>query len=473
MATKFPIATTANLPISGVGHASLPVIFLEDTNTKAVEPLLDALKWASALSVELKSISVQKHIVTLCNFINFYHLFNEGKEINLEEQTYTVLAYIDFRITGTTFLNRDHPLHKLNWAGVSKATASTEFRYIIRFLQFLEDTTGHDTKSVDAKRYKLTKLSLNNLQSLSERDFFIHLSQYRKFWEENFPNNEVKDMRFMKPAKRISGHRLFPTEEEVLAIIGAESNPVFKAIWLLQSYGASHRISEVLNIWQEDILPDSYSELFFGIKNSIHPTVVIAHPSESTWLGNPKSNRKTRMQHLLEKYGIVPRSERSANDPLYSGFKSKLLYGTHLTANTWWLRPEAAELFRECVVEIESFHRHNRTSKYHPYFFVNMYAKNEYYGEPLKKSRIESAWVSCCKRVGINPHQGGRNIHGLRHFQMSLLNNLQIPPEQIRLIRGDSSVRSQEDYGISAKSLSNALQNMEKLNVGAKQLPEN
>lgn len=457
MTTSFPIAATAHLPIAGVGHSTLPVIFVEDVRTKAVEPLYEGINWASALSVQLKSISVHKHLTTLCNFINFYHLFNDGQSISLEQQTYTLLAYIDFRTTGTNFLDHSHPLRRLNWDGVAKSTASVEFKYLLRFFEFLEHTTEGESTSLEIKRYKISSSKLEKLKSLGDRDFFIHLSQAREQWEDVYPNSDKMSLNLIRSTNRTTGHRQYPSEEEIHALISAEKNPVFKAIWLLQSYGASHRISETLNIWQEDILPPNYTEYFFGIKNQSLPTVLIAHPSESTWLGKPHSKKTTRMQHLLQKYGIKPRPERSSNDPLYAGFKAKMMYGTHLTANTWWLNNRAAELFQECVEEIEFFHRHNRTSRIHPYFFINMHAKDESQGNPVTKNRIEKAWKSACKRVGIPPHHNGRNIHGMRHFQKSLLNSLGIPPDQIQIIRGDTSIKSQEDYGICAKSLKAAL----------------
>lgn len=458
MTNSFPVAATTHLPITGIGHSALPVIFVQNEKTGGIELFTEALEWASVLSAHLKTISVRKHVTTLCNFVNFYNLYSEGQDMSVNAQSMSVLAYLDFRISGTEHLDLDNPLHPLGWRGCAKTSVRTEFKYLTRFFRWLEEHIGDGAKTIDQRLFRLPQKSIQKFHSLDKRDFFLHLSSHRKHWEDLTTDDSLLMPRRFKPAGRENGFRPFPPAEEIRAIIAAEQNPAFKALWLLQSYGASHRVSEVLNIWQEDILPPSYSKEFFGLPSNGLPVVLIAHPSESTWLGHFTSGKTNRLQYLLTKYNFRPRSERDSSDPLYAGYKGKRVFGLHKTANTWWLNPDAAVAFQACVDEIEAFHRRNKTSVSHPYFFVNMFAKDYRRGEPITKKRIESAWEAACKRVGLQAHDRGRNIHGLRHFQKWLAEQMGIPKSQIQIIRGDNSAASQDEYGICASTVAIALQ---------------
>lgn len=456
MRQAFPVATTIQLPVSGIGHSALPVIFLQNA-TGSIELSLAALEWASNLSSELRSVSVRKHVSTLCNFFNFHHLYAEEQARTAKAQALSILAYIDFRVSGTEHLENENPLSLLSWKGVSKTTVRSEFNHLQRFFRWLEISRRNIDNNLNMHFFPTSGLIVHELKKFGDHDFFKHLAANRKHWEDLAQYDKLDAPRRLRPTPRNNRFRPFPPEEEIKAIIASEQNPTFKAIWLLQSYGASHRISEILNIWQEDILPPSYSRNFFGFSTKDMPVVLIAHPSESTWLGGFTDNRLNRLQFMLQRYGVRPRSERPSSDPQYAGFKGKRLFGQHLVANSWWLNMDAAMAFQECVDQIEVFHRRNKTSQSHPYAFVNMYAKGDRRGEPISYKRISSAWNAACKRVGITPNRNGRNIHGLRHFQKWQMEQMGISSSQIQVIRGDSSIASQNEYGKCAASIANAL----------------
>ncbi len=455
----FPVAVTAHLPLYSSDHAALPVIFFQDPESEESKVCTDAIIWASRLSTALGTVSVRQHITTVCRFMNFYHLYSHGQTMSVQDQTISIFAYLDFRGTGTKYLSPDHPLHPLNWDGVAKTTISSEFKHLIRYFQFLESYSGPDSKTLDRRLFRLPKSEVKNLREKTN-DFFIHLANYRNFWADLRADDNIGIPKRFRPTSRKNSFRNFPPEEEIKLIIRAETNPVFKAIWILLAYGASHRISEILNIWQVDVLPSSYNKEFFGIPPDGFQLVLIAHPNESRWLGDFSTNKTTRMQHLLNQYGFRPRPERSSSDPLYAGFKTKKLLTEYLIAKTWWLNKEAALAFNECATEIQAFHLRHRTSRKHPYFFVNMFANDGRLGEPLTMKRISSAWVDACRRVGIKPNERGRNLHGLRHFAKSYMDELQLNASCIQTIRGDHSITSQDEYGQCAKTISKALTNM-------------
>jgi hypothetical protein len=453
---EYPIAVTAHLPTKGPRHSALPAIFVQGKSGE-VSLLRTGLAWASDLSQVLGTVSVYKHVATLCRFLNFLHAYANGEALSVKAQTKAVLAYVDFRIEGTTHLQRDNSLFHLNWSGISKATARNEFNHLIRFLRWLEERNDVETKAIDRKLLNLGKVDTQQLKSYEQEDFFLHLKSQRRFWQQLEADEDVRAPRRLNSVKRKTGFKSFPSEQEVRSIIASETNPAFKAIWLLQAYGASHRISEVLQIWQEDILPASEARNFFNFGGDGLPLVLIAHPTESTWLGRHTNKKLTRLNYMLQSYGFRPRSELPNSSSKRAGFKSKELYGRHLTAKTWWLNAEAAHAFQDCVDEIEHFHRTHRTSRRHPYFFVNMFARGNNLGQPISYKRIAAAWIAACKRSGVQMSGTGKGVHSLRHFQKWLMKEMGIPSSDIQLIRGDASPDSQDAYGRCATTVSRAL----------------
>jgi integrase len=456
MAHHFPIAVTAHLPLHSRNHTALPVIFLQDPQSGESEICMEIVRWASELSTELGTVSVGQHINTVCRFMNFFRLYSQGQSLSVKDQTISIFAYLDFRGTGTKYLESDHLMYPLNWNGVAKTTVSSEFKYLIRYFRFLESYSGDHAKILKRHFFLLPEREVSNLQKKSN-DLFIHLATQRQFWADLRDDGPIRSPKRFRPTNKQNGFRPFPPEDEIKRIIAAESNPVFKAIWILLAYGASHRISEVLNIWQADILPSSYNKELFGLPADGLPLVLIAHPSQSKWLGDFNTKKTTRLEHLLKTYGIPPRSDRSSADPLYAGFKTKTLSGDFLIAKTWWLNEDAALAFEDCVDKISAFHLRHRTSRKHPYFFINMYAKDDRIGEPVTMKRITRAWVHACKRVGIAPHVRGRNIHGLRHFTKSYMGEIGLSRSIIQYIRGDHSIQSQDEYGRCAIEVNQAL----------------
>lgn len=464
-----PVAVVASLPVINKAHASLPVIFFDSVDGKRVEIYREALEWANSIASNVSPPTVQKRIKTLCRFLNFFHAYSSGDTLSLQEQTASVYAYVDFRVNGTRRLANKHPLKQLDWKPISRATARIEFVYLSEFLASIgvppSTEAAGDRRLPRLRQEELTKLGAHN-NCMTQ--LFAHLRKQRHFWEDLRAEPNLQPHLALKPVKNQGGYRPFPTEEEIREIIGQERNPAFKALWLLLTYGASHRISEALNIWQVDVLPASYRAHFFPElpHQDSTPFVLIAHPSESDYVGklsSPLDERETRTQYLRRKYSLAPRNKLAADDPLYSGFKAKRLIGNHKVANTWWLNLEAASLFEQCAGEIWQFHLRNRTSRLHPYFFVNMFAKSEAYGQPIRMRRIQDAWSAACKRVGITANKQGRNIHGLRHFSKYYAKRLGISSENLSIIRGDMSLKSQEDYGVCASDVHQALANRNSL----------
>lgn len=457
----YPIAITVTLPLQGAGHSALPVILLEDILTG--EMVLDriTLNWAISMSHYKSFSTIRRRVKSLCRFMNFVGLFRPGKPQNINEQTALIFAYYDFRRNGTLEFTHGHPLAPLRWTPVSRNTVQNEFRDIVKFFRYLEQTGNPPALALSSGLRSLPESETLKLVAAGSPggDMLSHLAEARQFWETVQPTSLIQMPTRGRLNAVVMMFRPFPPEEEVNAIIMGETNPAFRAIWTTLAYGASHRLSELLNVWQTDVLPSSYRREFFRIKNvDESPLVLIAHPSESTYLGHFRNRGSIdRRTYLRQEFGLTARNLLPSDHKLYAGFKTKRLHGAHKTANTFWLDNLAAHIFSECAEEIHRFHLHNRTSRWHPYFFVNMFSRDHTYGRPLKKNRVERAWEAACRRVGITPHDRGRNIQGLRHFNKFYADRLGLSPHHIQVMRGDASIHSQEDYGNCADAVFEAI----------------
>ncbi|MDV7143527.1 hypothetical protein R3X27_12635 [Tropicimonas sp. TH_r6] len=445
------MAVEVMLPIHGDGHDFLPVIFTQQEKDATLD--LKALIWARELTLAYGLPSIQQRIKTITRFMNFYGLFAAGERFGIEEQTQAIYAYLDWRINGTKSLPSHDKLHLLDWPPVQKATVRNEFRHIVEYFTFLEEEYNGG-RMLNERSLSIPSKTIKSLTLSKSTDFFSHLAKSRRYWKDHRPGSSHVP-RWVRPDSQKPQFRPFAPLEEVREIVFAERNPVFRAIWLAAAFG-SHRISELLHVWQIDILPGSYRSEFFGPGLKDETTLLLmAHPSDSTYLDQSNSTQKiTRQTYLDEKYNMTPRNLLPERHPMRSGWKSKLLHGYQLTGNTFWLDRSAERCFRECVEEIQQFHLSNRTSRRHPYFFVNMLSKDNTFGEPLRMARIQKAWVAACHRVGIAPHVRGRNIHGLRHLAKWIAETIMnLGPSDIQIIRGDRSVKSQNDYARCAQSV--------------------
>ncbi len=451
----FPVATEVTLPIRGNGHQFLPVLLQQVGNDVFVDR--PALLWSRELTLALSLPSIQQRIKTITRFKNFYALFSAGQSFNIEEQTHSIYAYLDWRLAGTVSLSPDRRLSKLGWRPVQKETARNEFRHIVEYFIFLSKY-NNDSRFVQFETLSIPSRLLKKIMSDNHDDFFKHLKFSRDYWADHSPDNPQVPL-WGRPDSGRSGYRPFPTWEEVREIISAEKNPIFRAVWIAAAFG-SHRISELLNVWQIDVLPGSYrTEFFEPNMNSDMVLLLLAHPSESTYVDQPgEKNAGTRQKALETRYNLTPRNLLPERHPLRSGWKSKLFTGFQKTANTFWLDQSAEAAFTECAKEIKRFHLLRQTSRYHPYFFVNMYSKDDTFGEPLRMARIQKAWVAACKRVGVQPHVRGRNIHGLRHFAKWFAESeLKLSQSNIQIIRGDRSINSQNEYARCALSVNEVM----------------
>jgi len=125
----------------------------------------------------------------------------------------------------------------------------------------------------------------------------------------------------------------------------------------------------------------------------------------------------------------------------------------------YWINLDAARLFDECASEIRDFHRIHKTSRLHPWFFVNTADPGgEHRGLPTRISNVQKAWDRACRRCRLQPHHWNRTIHALRHYyKHKAQKELKIPPEFLQIMLGHRNLNSQRDYGRDSEGVHSSL----------------
>ena len=457
-----------SLNVQGIcGPEPMPFMFLAGA-TGSVAWHREALVYARAsTAVAGGTQRAERDLEAVARFHDFYRTFWVGRAVDPHSMDYLVCAYLMWRRNGT-LEDGTSRLGGLRWKPLDIPALRGEFRSLIRYFHFCSVTWGYI--ALGQLRHTLApndeqQVRMRDAARLAERDLLVHLNARRDFWAKTYGMEEAEPPISLARSKsgNICGHVI--SREEVEAIIAAETNPVFRALWLVGAYGGI-RISEQLNAWQEDVLPASWRKQLFQYDSGDDIMFLRADPAASRYIGDVgRSSQETRKAFLRNRYGMLPRSELDKGDPLKAGWKSTLyINGQFLLNEVFWSSNHAVKMFAECAEAIRDFHRLHKTSKRHPYFYVNMAdPTQEFRGGILKISNVEAAWERACARCNLEPHRWGRNIHGLRHFYKWSVEELGITPDKIQIMMGHLRIRSQEDYGRRAKDAATAL-------AGARQL---
>jgi len=439
----------------------LPVIFLEQADGN-VALHFEALHWARTSTASLSHAKINSNVRTLARFISFSNVWIPHTTIPYEFSDYAVYAFLHFRSTGTLSPDGTCVLGGLNWQPCSLAVLRNELRAITNFFRYCALTWGHVhinkyPQNADSENAFIQRMT--NHSERNDRDFFSHLSAARRHWARYAPEPSLKIPSIIRTHQKARIIRRFPTSDEVWAVVNAEQNPVYRSLWLAAAFGGV-RLSEQLNAWQCDVLPGCYRQEFFHESDNDETILVLrAHPSESRYTESPGSKGITRKQYLRKHYGLLPRNLLARDDPLYAGWKGTLLTGDLQTHQIFWVHSGAARLFAECAEELRRFHNLYQTSRRHPWYYVNIADPSGHHrGNPLKVKRVEAALERAYHRVGLKPHDWGRNPHGFRHYYKWVAEHeLKLSPKHIQIMLGHHSINSQSQYGRDAKTVNGEL----------------
>lgn len=263
-----------------------------------------------------------------------------------------------------------------------------------------------------------------------------------------------------RPVRRRSSRKAFLSPAMIEDLIVETPSVVQRMVFIQAAYGGP-RISETLNMWRCDVLPGRYRPtLFPDDKASDIPLVVLAHPSQSRYLGAIHPGGADRLQHLVASYGTQPRNLLDVS-PLRSGWKGMLFDNDDLLiSQVFWADRTWAlmyyELFQQLRDQILPLVDAGVRSS-HPYLIINDSPSREEFGQPMKIANIRKAFGRACARIGVDVGRFRDGIHVLRHCYKARLERLGLTPEEIRIAMHHGSVSSQESYGRSAARVSERL----------------
>ncbi|MBB3997478.1 site-specific integrase [Aureimonas pseudogalii] len=282
-------------------------------------------------------------------------------------------------------------------------------------------------------------------------DFLVHLEPYRARLRDLAAPDPRFPTTFSSPL-RMKSHSTKGdlTLSQVIELIEQEPNPVFRALWLLLAYGGI-RVSEALNAWNVDILPGHMSRFFGSADMTGTPLVLLAHPTNSRYLGDPSASVRTgptRETHLKRRFGIDARPLLPKKDGLYAGWKGMIPYeGRHGDGFVYWIDPDQAQQFHRLVGRVRDIRREAGSDLRHPYFFVNG-VDPETRGDALRMKNVEAAFRRACDRVGLTVGRSVPTVHWMRHFyKATAKHQLGLKDSDIQIIMHHASLASQEDYG--------------------------
>lgn len=436
------------LPLAG-SRQLCPQLFVEQHDGR-VDLHTGAAGWALNQLARGKARGASNDLELLGRLHDFHQVAWGGEPLLPSDRRIFVWCYLDARYHGTA--NRPH-LQALGWKPVRFSTARQEFHRIALYLKW--------AASQELRRDELL-ISADDLASLSDRlieetkqrkrDLLGHLAASRARWEVLFgrgyemPDLHVRDEGGSGPS--ISLDRTIDIAEARL-VIRHERNPVYKAIFILAAFGGP-RISEILNMWQCDVLPASVAEYLYGRKQ-VEPLVLLAHPAESLYIGDFTRTRKNRLQHLSEHYGLRPR--HAVQGYRRAGWKNPLMGDRRLKlSEIFWVDRELALEFDESMTRVRSFLSYHSVGDRHPYLFVTT-REGPGFCEPLAYPQVVRAIERACRRVGIEPFINGRRIHGLRHLYKLQLEKLGLTSRHIQVAMRHNSQESQAAYGRTAREV--------------------
>lgn len=453
----FRVAGQSPVPTTRLIHA--PVLAVRTVTGEVFIPE-EALAWAKTLLLDERSFDARIKMSTLGRLAEFTETVAPGRQLDQNDIDSIVWSYLAARISTPDLVSeRSFP----HWRPVKYETVRTEFRTIVSFSQFCARYSGNRSAlgsalSVASSLWKAADVPMH------PNSFFVHLQQYVRRAGDLFGAQPA----FPKSLKALairSGNYASPTNtslaaSEVEALVNAERNPVYRALWLLLAYGGP-RVSEALNLWRCDVLPGSYSKRFSTIDMTGQPFVIFAHPSYSTYVGDvQRIDRKVnRLRVLRERWGLQPRPDLATGRRV--GWKGMMEFdGARRLSWAYWSDPARSREFAKAAADVRRLHADGKVDALHPYFFINS-GIHGYRFEPLSIGSAESAFARACKRIGIEAHAvPGASIHGLRHFyKWTVRTHLGLSADVVQVLMRHRSISSQYDYGRRASDTFDALEN--------------
>lgn len=395
------------------------------------------------------SLQTMRAAAAVLGFLNDYLLIaRKGEAFESDALPVAINHFLRLRRYG----DKDNE-HCLGWSPVRASTVARDARIVADFSKHCSESLGFFPLVRSApfrdKQHKnfMTLLERRPWRLLSHLD--KNLPQNKRGRAPSLPERPVKAKR---SAKRVL------TVAEVERIIDCTPSPSHKAVFILCAYGGP-RVSETLHIWGSDVMPGKYRNGLFGRdRDGNTPLVVLAHPSQSTFIAAHMRTNEDRQQHLFSTYGLHARNLVQGS-PLHAGWKGMLADDESLgIAEVFWTSERMALSFQEIASRMRSEARNAGAGEHmdaHPYLFINDTPGKQEFGMPTKLSNIKKAFTRACKLAGIE--DSGHGIHLLRHFYKASLVDMGLNPETIKHALHHRSMHSQGNYGMDARRTHDAM----------------
>lgn len=432
------------------GHL-LPVLLVDDLDgTSRLVP--EVVTFMQALVSQGESLSKMRGIANTLALLHDYLTIVKNAEPVQPERLPELIA---------SFLRRRRylPLEadSLDWPLVKRETVERDKHYLRLFSEFCAAQFGHFPIVPLRARCPLAP------DGLDYRSLMRQLARKQNMLLAHIagpgaaaPTIGLKE----KVTPRRSNGRTFMSPAMVEDLILATPS-ISQRMTFIQAAFGGQRISEILNMWRCDVMPGRFRPtLFPDDKASEVPLVVLAHPSQSTYLGGVVPDGRDRLQYLQETYGRLPRNLMEG-DPLKAGWKGMLFDNDALlVSQVFWSDRSWARMYYELFQQLRDqvlpmVPDAVRTS--HPYLIINDSPAREEFGQPMKMSNIRKAFERACGRIGVDAARFHEGIHGLRHGYKATMDRMGLNPEDVRKAMHHISVVSQQEYGQSAARLNELL----------------
>lgn len=429
-----------------------------------VAPLYELLQ----LSINLLETSygfdeVRALNATIGRYVDLYATAFQWAKVEAADLVRLSYLYADYRLHGSVDASGDD-VSRLGWEPVKWSTFENDLRHLKTYSEWCSGEYGYipllPTVHVPAEPNAPSVKAFTELAAMARakrRDFMVHLAAHREKWKKLLPQLQRPRISPRRQQKRRRGLDEALEESFVRDLIEQERNPTYRALWIMAAWGGV-RISEQLNQWVCDVMPGRARAKFFkGDPDDRTPLVLIACPWESTWCGSYASRKISRTKYLEQNYGLIPRPELGlpASSPQaewvgHSGFKGIAFHNQErLVSQVFWLDEAMASEYGVLAQQMIDFHGRHNVSARHPWLWVvSDRRKPDQIGNPIKNSSVESAFARACKRLGVRANDGGRSIHGLRHFYKVYAQlTLGVNDEIIQFLMHHRSPESHYAYG--------------------------
>ncbi|WP_271007442.1 hypothetical protein [Paucibacter sp. B51] len=431
--------------------ATLVPVFVVDEVGGPPRIVEEVVAFMQTLAIRGESAATLRGIAnTLALLHDYIHLVQGSASVSPESLAAVVAGFLRRR----RGLGAD--ADNLSWLPVKVETVRRDRHYLSLFSTFCAETYGHWPLvpmrakfpfDVSGQCFQSVSRELVRKSSMLLR----HVAGTRD-WAKFKPEIELQE----KVVRRRSMGKTFMSAALIEDLVSSTPSIVQRMVFIQAAYGGP-RISEILQEWRCDVLPGRYRPVLFpDDKASDVPLVVLAHPSQSRFVGDTRPGVTDRLQHLWLQYGLKPRPMLES-EPLWAGWKGiafdneELLISQIFWADRGWARAyyDLFQQLRDRVLPLMP----EALRGSHPYLAINDDPHRQEFGQPMKMSNIRKAFARACARIGADVSRFHEGVHGLRHFYKARLERLGLTPEEIRKAMHHVSVMSQGNYGQSSALL--------------------